>query len=126
MNTPTDKLEGMKVSVNHTCFLNVLSHEQPSSLWPVPPISVRVGPWVCSKQFSPAALARGLFMRVNIVKADTSILFYFVEFLMQGVCIETWSSTCRDLNLCNIHPQHGYEPQFITSNSATCQIAQNL
>lgn len=65
----------MKVSVNHTCFLNVLSHEQPSSLWPVPPISVRVGPWVCSKQFSPA---RGLFMRLNIVKSDTSILFCWI------------------------------------------------
>lgn len=27
MNAPTDKPEGMELSVNHTCFLNVLSCE---------------------------------------------------------------------------------------------------
>lgn len=32
----------------------------------------------CCKQFSPAALARGPFMRVNIVRSDTSVLFYWI------------------------------------------------
>lgn len=47
MNTPTDKCQGMKVSVNHTCFLNVLSRVTLFT-WPVPPILVRAGPWVQS------------------------------------------------------------------------------
>lgn len=32
----------------------------------------------CFKWFNPAALARGLFMRVNIVKSDTSIIFCWI------------------------------------------------